>query len=176
MYSGGWITCPSSSCDHCSILPLAILCISLYEGAVTDHNDSSTWAAARLFAEIFCVCVLWVLELLGNSLIPWGPVVMTQGIVETEIFLQGTLLMNFVSFWLWAWLFGNRKDTHPIRIIVIPCTGKRSSIRNGQTGGIYSIDGRFALFTCVYCLFALRWESVRVYFHYVVFICVQIHS
>ena len=73
---------------------------SSYEGAVTDHNDSSTWAAARVFAEIFCVCVLRVLELLGNSLIPWGPVVMTQGIVETEIFLQGTLLMNFVSFWL----------------------------------------------------------------------------
>lgn len=101
---------------------------SSYEGAVAGHNDSSTWAAARWFAEIFFFFLCWVLELLGNSLVPWGPVVMTQGIVETEIFLQGTLVMNFVSFWLWPLLFGNKKDTHPIRIIVIPCIRKGSKV------------------------------------------------
>lgn len=42
---------------------------------MASYNDFSTQSTARLSAEIFWF--LWGLELLGNYLVPWGPVVMT---------------------------------------------------------------------------------------------------
>ena len=53
-----WSQAPAvTTAAYCPLLSYVFLYWfkSSYEGAVTGHNDSSTWAAARWFAEIFFV-------------------------------------------------------------------------------------------------------------------------
>lgn len=133
---------------------------SSYEGALTGHNDSATWAAARSFAEIFFVlsdCLGTVL-FLGGQL--WWPKALLKLRYFFKVLSWWTL---FPSGYELCLLFGNKKDTHPIRIIVIPCIGKRSKVlETGKQEVSAPLTVDLLCFTCVCCLFALRWESVRV--------------
>ena len=168
MTEWSWITCPrsqdKSSRPRLQLWPLQYTasCYLMYFFIGLSHHMKELWLVTMILLlgqlldrwQRFFFFFFGALWLLGNSLVPWGPVVLTQGIVETEIFLQGTLLMNFVSFWLWALLFGNKKDTHPIRIIVIPCIGKRSKVLETGKHEVSTplIVGLLCLLVCIVCL------------------------
>lgn len=176
-----WLQAPAvTTALYCPLLPYTFPVYwfkSSYGGAVTGHNDFSTQVAARLSAEIFCP--LWVLELLGNCLVPWRPFVMSHGIAET---LRMRYFFRVPSLWI---LFtsgcqlcslGKRKIHIKFRIAVIPWKGERRKVlETGKQETSPLIVGSLCLLVCIlFVCFKVR--IFRLCLHYIIFIFVQTHS
>lgn len=171
MYSGGWVTCPKSQ-DKSSGPKLQLWprqhtapCYLMYFCIDLSHHMKEILLLGQLLDSLqrFFVCslspgVAWEQPCsLGASCDDPGHCWnwdISSRYPRTEILLQGTLVMNFVSFWLWALLFANKKNTHPIRIIVIPCVRKRSKVLETDKQEVSTplIVGLLCLLGCNVCL------------------------
>lgn len=175
MTEWSWITCPRSqdktSRPKLQLWPLQYpaSCYLMYFFIGLSHHMKELWLVTMIlllgqlldrlqrFFFVLSDCLGTVL-FLGGQL--WWPKALLKLRYFFKVLSWWTL---FPSGYELCLLFGNKKDTHPVRIIVIPCIGKRSKVlETGKQEVSAPLTVDLLCFTCVCCLFALRWESVRV--------------
>lgn len=124
--------------------------------------------------------LFWALELLGNYLVPWEPVVISRGIVET--LRVRSYFLRIPSLWI-SFISGHRPcsfDTRKIYVkfwLVAACW-------KVERWKVLKIDKQEAsthwfwvwfVCTCVVCSF-FKVGFVWFYFDYIIFNCVQNNS